>query len=92
MTANVMSVVVRVNFVVVLELVFRLFVCFSSVNNDSEIVPPFLVPSSFHARSPSAYSELRNCAKEEEDVLGPVPNSPYGLCGRKATLEWKRLL
>ena len=28
-------------------------------------------------------SELRSCVKVEV----PVPNSPYGLCGRKATLE-----
>ena len=33
-------------------------------------------------------SELRSCAKEGVDVLVvPVPNSPYGLCGRKATLN-----
>ena len=33
-------------------------------------------------------SELRNCVKVEPDVPGvPVPNRPYGLCGRKATLD-----
>ena len=33
-------------------------------------------------------SELRSCVKVEVDILGsPVPNSPYGLCGRKATLN-----
>ena len=33
-------------------------------------------------------SELRSCVKVEVAVLGsPVPNSPYGLCGRKATLD-----
>ena len=34
-------------------------------------------------------SELGSCAKDEVDVLGfPwVPNSPYGLCGREATLN-----
>ena len=32
--------------------------------------------------------ELRNCVKIEVNVLGsPVPNSPRGLCGRKATLK-----
>ena len=30
-------------------------------------------------------SELRRCGRVEVDVL--VPNSPYGLCGRKATLN-----
>ena len=33
-------------------------------------------------------SELRSCVKVEVAVLGlPLPNSPYGLCGRKATLN-----
>ena len=33
-------------------------------------------------------SELRSCVKVEVDVLGlPVPNSPYGFCRRKATLN-----
>ena len=32
-------------------------------------------------------SELRGCEKVEVAVL--VPNSPYGLCGRKATLNSK---
>ena len=33
-------------------------------------------------------SELRICVKVEVDVLGvPSLNSPYGLCGRKATFE-----
>ena len=33
-------------------------------------------------------SELRSCVKVEEVVLGRgVPNSPYGLCGRIATLN-----
>ena len=33
-------------------------------------------------------SEPRSCVKVEMDVLGlPVPNSPYGLCGRKATVN-----
>ena len=33
-------------------------------------------------------SEFRSCVKVEVAVLGsPVPNSPYGLCGRKATLN-----
>ena len=32
--------------------------------------------------------ELRVCVKVEVDVLGfPVPNKPYGLCGREATLQ-----
>ena len=32
--------------------------------------------------------ELRSCVKVEVAVLGsPVPNSPYGFCGRKATLN-----
>ena len=31
------------------------------------------------------------CVKVEVAVLGsPVPNSPYGLCGRKATVELER--
>ena len=31
--------------------------------------------------------EFRSCVKVEVALLGlPVPNSPYGLCGRKATL------
>ena len=30
-------------------------------------------------------TELRRCVKVEVDVLGP--NSPYGLCGRKATFD-----
>ena len=31
------------------------------------------------------------CVNVEVAVLGspPVPNSHYGLCGRKATLNWK---
>ena len=36
------------------------------------------------------YISLRSCVKVQVDVLGSrlnVPNSPYGLCGRKATLE-----
>ena len=33
-------------------------------------------------------SEVRSCVKVEVAVLGSaVPNSPYGLCGRKATLN-----
>ena len=34
-------------------------------------------------------SELRSCVKVEVDVLGslPVPDSVYGLCGRRATLK-----
>ena len=33
-------------------------------------------------------AERRSCVKVEVGVLGsPVPNSPYGLCGRKATLN-----
>ena len=33
-------------------------------------------------------TELRSCVKVEVAVLGsPVPNSPYGLCGRKVTLD-----
>ena len=36
-------------------------------------------------------SELGSCKKVEVAVLGlPVPNSPYGLCGRKATLDFKK--
>ena len=32
--------------------------------------------------------EFGSCVKEEVAVLGsPVPNSPYGLCERKATLD-----
>ena len=35
-------------------------------------------------------TELRSCVKVEVAVpLFPVPNSPYGLCGRKATLNLK---
>ena len=33
---------------------------------------------------PRAGSELRSCVKAEVDVLG---SRPYGLCGRKATLN-----
>ena len=38
---------------------------------------------------PDSVSKFRSCVKEEVDVPGglPVPNSPYGLCGRKATLN-----
>ena len=33
-------------------------------------------------------SELRSCVKDEVNVLGlPIPNSPYGFCGHKATLN-----
>ena len=33
-------------------------------------------------------TELRSCVKVEDGRPGlPVPNSPYGLCGRKATLN-----
>ena len=34
-------------------------------------------------------SELGSCAKDEVDVLcfPRVPNSPYGLCGREATVN-----
>ena len=33
-------------------------------------------------------SELRSCVKVEVDVLGsPVPDSPYGLCGRNSNIE-----
>ena len=33
-------------------------------------------------------SELRKCVKVEVAVLGsPIPNSPYDLCGHKATLN-----
>ena len=34
------------------------------------------------------FAELRSCVKVEAAVAGlPVTNSPYGLCGRKATLN-----
>ena len=33
-------------------------------------------------------SELRSCVKVKVAVQGlAVPNSPYGLCGREATLD-----
>ena len=33
-------------------------------------------------------AELRSCVKVQVAVLGsPSPNDPYGLCGRKATLN-----
>ena len=37
-------------------------------------------------------SELRSCVKVEVAVQGSlfVPNSPYGLCGRKATTTERR--
>ena len=31
--------------------------------------------------------QLRSCVKVEVDVLVDVPNTPYGFCGRKATLN-----
>ena len=36
-------------------------------------------------------SALRSCVKVEVAAQGldPVPNSPYGLCGRKAALNLK---
>ena len=36
-------------------------------------------------------SEVRSCVKVEVDALGfpGVPNSSYGLCGRKATVKKK---
>ena len=35
-------------------------------------------------------SELWGCVKVEVAILGvPVPKNPYGLCGRKATLNLK---
>ena len=41
----------------------------------------------------TASSELRSCDKVGVDVLGsPVPNSPYGLCGRKATQKKKKMM
>ena len=41
---------------------------------------------------PSAahFLELWRYAKVEVDVLRPVPNSPHGLCGRKATRKTKQ--
>ena len=42
-------------------------------------------------------SELRSCVKKKRWMSwAPVPNSPYGLCGRKATLKrmtlgWRRV-
>ena len=39
-------------------------------------------------RSCEMCPELRSCVRVEADVLASsVPNSPYGLCGRKAALE-----
>ena len=37
-------------------------------------------------------AELGSCVKVEVAVLGfPVPNKPYGFCGRRATLRQKSL-
>ena len=36
-------------------------------------------------------SEIRSCVKEVDDLAwAPALNSPYGLCGRKATLKKKK--
>ena len=38
------------------------------------------------------HTKLKMCVKIEVAVLGfPVPNIPYGLCGRKATVEVERV-
>ena len=46
----------------------------------------------YKARSPVYYtfSELRRCDSRGRRPGLPVPNSPYGLCGRKPTLNLKR--
>ena len=38
-------------------------------------------------RNNTTSSELRSCVKIEVAVMGRVPNSPYGFCGCKATLN-----
>ena len=41
-----------------------------------------------HDVMPTVSSELRSCVKSRGGRPGlPVPNSPYGLCGQKATLN-----